>query len=489
MDHRLVEYRAIVSLGVLALVACAATSPAAAGCDATPPLLNALAVSTPSIDTTLGQQTVVCDMTVVDDWSGVEKATCEFESSFLGQTRSCSASQAASGHARDGVFSCSVAFPRFVDSGTWFARIKLVDGAGNARTLLPPSQLLVSSDADLVAPVLSGFSFSPASADVSLSDETITCTMQVADAKSGVDLVTCTLAAPASGQEHGCDATQPVPGTSTYTCSFRLPQHVENGSWTPTVRVRDRVGNVADVPSGSSLAVTSATPDTVAGAGGPGLFPTTVSTGEAPRAVRCTMNLSDMPSGVDTARCRLTQTDPVDPTLVRMAECTSYRPVPGSPYAGIFRCGLTLPRSSPVGPWTAEVLVIDRAGNEATYASGAQVDVVDCSIGDLETTARFSNPTTLEWDPIAGASRYNVYRGDLAGLVDGNLDGLPDGGYGACQNGRDPDPTDTTFVDTDVPGPVEIGFHYLVSYTTPLQETGLGYNRAGTPRTVFAVCP
>jgi Bacterial Ig-like domain len=489
MNHRLVEYRAIVSLGVLALVACTASSPAAAGCDATPPQLNALVFSTPSIDTTLSQQTVVCDMTVVDDWSGVEKATCELESSFLGQTRSCSTSEAASGHARDGMFSCSVAFPRFVDSGTWFARIKLVDAAGNARTILPSSQLFVSSDADVVAPVLSGFSFSPASVDVSLSDETVTCTMQVTDAKSGVELVRCTLAAPGSGQEHGCDATQPAPGTSTYSCSFRLPQHAESGSWAPTVRLRDRVGNVADVPFGPSLAVNSATPDTVDPAlSGAGLFPTTASTGEAPRAVRCSMSVSDAVSGVVTARCRLTQTDPVDPTLVRMAECTSYRASPGTPQAGIFRCGLTLPRSSAAGPWTAEVLVVDRAGNESTFVTGAQI-VTDCSNGDLETTARFSDPTTLEWDPIVGASRYNVYRGDLAGLVDGNLDSLPDGGYGACQNGRDPDPTDTTFVDTDVPGPVEIGFHYLVSYTTTLSETGLGYDRAGRLRTVFAVCP
>jgi hypothetical protein len=476
-----------VSVLILLLVAGAACPPVPAGCDAAPPLLNAFGFSPLSIDSTLAERSVTCDMTLLDDWSGVEEATCEFESASLGQTRSCSTRQAASGHARDGIFSCPVKFPRFVDTGSWVARIKVVDVAGNARTILPasqglPSQLVVSSDTDLLAPGVGAFSFTPASVDVSLSDETVTCTMQVVDAKSGTELVGCTFTAPGGVSKHGCDAELTVPATGTYSCSFRLPRYSENGSWTPTVRVRDRVGNAADLAYGGGLAVTATSSDTVGPAlGSFGLVPGSVSTGEAPRAVLCTMMVTDALSGVDTARCRITLTDPVDPTLVRSEECTGYRPLPGTRLSGIFRCGLTIPRSSAAGSWTAEVTLTDLAGNESTFfPSSAQV-AVDCSISDRETTARFTDPFTLAWDPIAGASRYNVYRGTLGDL--------PARVYGTCQNGRDPDPTDTNFVDTDVPSLLEIGYNYLVSYTTAAVETGLGYDRAGTPRTVSAVCP
>src|SRR5262249_59882392 len=95
----------------------------------------------------------------------------------------------------------------------------------------------------------------------------------------------------------------------------------------------------------------------------------------------------------------------------------------------------------------------------------------------------------LSWDVVAGASQYDLYRGPLTNLIDANADQLPDGGYGTCQNSRDPVLTDTSFVDADVPTAAQKGFFYLVAYKSGGVEKGLGTNSIGTARTVASPCP
>jgi len=98
--------------------------------------------------------------------------------------------------------------------------------------------------------------------------------------------------------------------------------------------------------------------------------------------------------------------------------------------------------------------------------------------------ARFS------WDPDPRAVRWNVYRTTLAALADLDGDGLPDLGYGGCAS--DPDPTDTTFEDAEMPPPGG-GFMYsgteMLAVSGSLQEAGLGRTSAGIERPDLAPCP
>ena len=110
--------------------------------------------------------------------------------------------------------------------------------------------------------------------------------------------------------------------------------------------------------------------------------------------------------------------------------------------------------------------------------------------GPVEPHVRFDpDGVTLRWDALSGALSYNVYRGALSQLRDTNGDGLPDGGYGTCQTGRDPDPTDTVFVDTDTPTGPPGGFFYLVTYVDQVGEKGFGTTSRGLRRTVPLSCP
>lgn len=61
---------------------------------------------------------------------------------------------------------------------------------------------------------------------------------------------------------------------------------------------------------------------------------------------------------------------------------------------------------------------------------------------------------------LLGYERFNVYRGDLSALVDGDGDGVPDG-----------------------------GFFYLMSRVRDGAETDLGSTSAGLPRVPTTACP
>ncbi len=95
---------------------------------------------------------------------------------------------------------------------------------------------------------------------------------------------------------------------------------------------------------------------------------------------------------------------------------------------------------------------------------------------------------TMRWPGVPGADTYNVYRGDTSSLVDVDTNGLPDGDYGVCLSGSDPDLTDTIFTDTNVPATGGDGFFYIRSVVTGGSED-LGTTSAGLARSPTVVCP
>jgi len=100
----------------------------------------------------------------------------------------------------------------------------------------------------------------------------------------------------------------------------------------------------------------------------------------------------------------------------------------------------------------------------------------------------FAAPDTISWQPVPFALAYRVYRGNLADLVDADRDGLPDAGYGACFYDHDPDTSDTSFVDPEVPSVGE-GFFYLASVVASGGDQGIGVTSACLPRLPASVCP
>jgi hypothetical protein len=474
-----------------------------ADCDTTAPVLTAFSFAPTPIDTTLASRTVTCNMTLVDALAGVTSPSCVFTSPDMLHRQSCTAAAPTSGTAQNGVWTCVITFPRYSPSGVWTAIVSAQDAVGNGTFPIDPSlqglpsMLTVVSNPDSIAPALGAFTLVPNAVTVSAAAQNVTCNMPLTDALSGVAFASCQLSAPDSDQIASCGSAAPSSGTrnnGVFSCILSIPRYADAGTWTSQVFAIDQVGNAPAAPftPAATLAVTSVPEDIVV----PSLSsfdfnPKTISVGGGPKPVVCAMGVADSPAGVATATCSVNIFTFVPPSTIvtQQQSCTASAPFSGTRNSGVFQCTVNMPRYSAGGAWSSDASLTDLAGNSATYPQALQL-TVDCAAGDLETTCQFgANKQSLNWTAVGGATQYNVYRGPQTNLVDVNLDHIPDGGYGTCQNASDPILTDTTFLDLTVPSVAQKGFFYLVSYKAGGVEKGLGANSFGTPRTVAAPCP
>ncbi|HET9301068.1 MAG TPA: hypothetical protein VFO11_14050 [Candidatus Polarisedimenticolaceae bacterium] len=476
-------------LVLLALVA-SAGGRAFGQCDTADPNFSSFGFTPTAINTTAAAQTVTCTIAVTDALAGANSVGCQFQSPSFTKLLSCTATTPTSGTPQNGVFSCNVTFPRYSEAGVWKANLSATDAVGNDVMLqwffFPvgfPTDLTVTSDPDAAAPGLTDLALVPTAVTVSAAAQNVTCNMTVTDAKSGVGTATCFLSSPDAEQARGCTANAPTSGTrnsGVFSCTTSIPRYSDAGTWAGGVFLVDQAGNFGQFMPGDTLAVTSVPEDITAPSQVSFDFnPKTVDTGSGPKSVTCTMAVADSPAGVDSATCTFDYTDPGSGETYSQG-CTSITPSAGTRNNGTFTCNATLPRYTPGGSWSSAASYVDLVGNQVELASALLLNV-GCATPEAETTCRFDTKTNLAWNAVAGATRYNLYRGALAGLIDGNLDHLPDGGYGTCQNARDPNLTDLVFADTDVPAASQ-GYFYLVGYTAGGVQKGLGANTFGLPR-------
>jgi hypothetical protein len=503
---------------VAAAVVVAGTWGAVAECDALQPSLTDFDFSPKLVDVGPGPASVTCTMTVDEDLSGVAEATCQFISPSFVQSRSCTAEAPSSGDRLSGTFTCTVEFPEHVEGGVWTANsVTLVDRVGRARSVSSfelqssgfPTELSVTSpQPDLTGPQIDGFDFTPKSVDVTVSGRDVTCTMDWSDPIAGVQFAQCSFTSPSGEQAQGCGAFEPSSGSpndGTYECSFTVPRYSEDGTWLASVFSLDEVGNSATVdPDGlgaqgfpTDLQVTSDPDLSPPSLDDFDLQPTSVDVSTTNKTVTCTMTFSDALAGVTDATCEIGF---LDGFAFLAHSCTASEPATGTRNDGVFRCDVVIPAYSPSGTWQVQdVSARDAVGNELVLttaelaARGLPTDVaVTCEgggSGEEETTLSWSDKQTLTWDPVPDAVEYDTYRGPIASLSDGDGDGLPDQGYGDCQNSSDPDTTDTQFVDEEIPSPQD-GFFYLVGYDTASESgLGLGATSAGLDRTPTTPCP
>ncbi len=492
----------VVGLALSVLLA-AAPRPAAAQCDTAGPAVTSFTLNPLSVNTTSAAQNVTCTVGATDSPAGVSTMSCSLQwtdGASLFQTQSCSATAPASGTPQSGTWQCTIVMPRYSAQGTWDAQVTLQDAVTNLRAYstfeLPgTTSISVTSDPDVIAPALTNSSLNPTSVNVSSADQNVTCTMNVTDAKSGVAAATCILtgptpAPPREAQSQGCVDDAPNSGTrnnGTFSCVVRIPRYSDAGTWTTQVFLQDQVGNFSALNGTPTLAVTASPEDIVAPAFGAFDFnPKTANAATGPTTVTCTIPLTDATSGVAAAGCTFGFTDFMTfPPVQQSQGCTSNTPASGTPNYGTYSCSVTIPRYSAPGDWTVTVDAEDKVGNFATLEPATLLNVTCGGGGDPEPSIRFEQGTrnTIIWSPISGATRYNVYKGNLPQLPG------PPVNYGTCQNATDPNLTDTQFVDNAVPNATQRGFHYLVSYTSGGLEKGLGKRSDGTPRTVSVPCP
>jgi len=121
----------------------------------------------------------------------------------------------------------------------------------------------------------------------------------------------------------------------------------------------------------------------------------------------------------------------------------------------------------------------DGAGDACDPEPGSTA--IGVPAGDIQLTLSHNvsaGRTSLSWGAEPVSAHYEVYRG--------TREEVRDRFYGVCQNWRDPDTTDTTFAEDDIPAGGE-SFAYLVVGVSAAETRGLaGLDSAGRQRDLTA---
>ncbi|ANM31013.1 hypothetical protein ABI59_17710 [Acidobacteria bacterium Mor1] len=508
---------AACAIGAWAICALPA-SPAWAQCDEQPPALVDFDFTPTAVDVTGGSQVVTVTVEVSDDVAGVDLVGVTFESPGMTQRRSCNSDTPASGTPNAGTYTCDVTFDGNPEQGVWLvSSITISDrvsrsGSVNTGDLLLrglPTQLTVTSIEDVDAPVLTDLTVTPLAVDVSAGAQPVTCAATVTDNLAGVTGLSCQVVSPTEAHRTSCVELFPTSGTpqsGVFDCDLMIPRYGEAGTWLLEVTLSDAEGNrieylstdLAALAFPDSIVVTSSpedlTPPVLADFD---LQPPSINVENNTMSVTCSGRLTDNLAGSVSLGCTATNLDLSTFQFVTRS-CADIDIDSGTPLDGKWSCDLVIPQYSPGGTWDVTAVVFDGLGNAQAY-DGDALDALSfpssfeviCGTGSGGVSPRvtWASKEVLTWAPVLGALLYEPYGGDLATLVDLDLNGLPDAGYGACRLGDDLDPTDTEFTDSSDPAPGQ-GEYILIGYRT-VSATGLGLGATSDslPRDPTVPCP
>jgi len=372
--------------------------------DTTPPTLVALSYAA-SIDVSAAAQNLAVTSTITDDLSGFNYGYIEFTGPS-GQSFNGYFSR-TSGTNLNGVYSATVAFPLFVEPGSWTTSVFLYDNAGNSITLqsatlitlgFPGTLTVVDSNPDTTPPTLLGASFSPSTINTSGGPQPVTLSLHVSDSQSGVVFNFTSCVVNANLARAGATASEPLEvwnsnftltsGTAqngVWQATVMMPQY-SGGSWSlSSVCLSDAVTNHVSLTSSQLAAMginpiltdTSAPADTTPPSlTGLSFAPTIIDTSASIQNVTATLSASDDISGVYFGLFNATyywlDAEFVSPSgnqsVFMQGIYNSPAPIAGSPQAGTWQLHFQWPQFSEQGTWTMNYIDLqDAVGNYAYY--------------------------------------------------------------------------------------------------------------------------
>ena len=223
--------------------------------DSTPPVLSALAIAPPSVETSAGDAEVTVTATITDDLSGVSAGpypACDPTITYIVFGSPTGSSAFGTFMRRSGdEFEAVVELPRYAAAGTWRVEtLSVVDCVRNQRQLSAaqltalgfPSSFEVTGVSDSTPPVLSALAFSPA---VVSPDGDLTVSATVTDDLSGVAAADAFTVCDGFGASPTQIMFRSPSGTTrtgvferrggdAYETTVDLPSPAEEGTWTVT---------------------------------------------------------------------------------------------------------------------------------------------------------------------------------------------------------------------------------------------------------------
>ena len=339
--------------------------------DTTPPAIAALSVSPSAVNTNAGPATVNVNFTLTDSGTGVyylETALVDPSGGFVLRAFKIFTPSAS---VTDSV---PITLPQFSPSGAWSILYVFVadaqfntlflDSAGIAAAGFTNTTVQVSSTADTVPPVLTAFSFTPATIDTTAASTNVTVNFTLTDDFAGANFFQVTFVSP-TGNSSQTASKSLTPGTSVSdSVTLTFPRFSEAGNWTVgSVFASDAAGNTlvlatADLIArgfSTTLAVTSTSDTTAPTLTTFGFTPASINVTGAPATVTVSYQVADDLSGATTMQAIFTS--PSNVTQTASATFTASTSASGT-------VPVIFPKGSEDGIWTVtSVFLSDASGN------------------------------------------------------------------------------------------------------------------------------
>jgi hypothetical protein len=274
---------------------CATVTNTATTSDSTPPEVTDFSITPTEFSTDSADQTLTVTMTATDAQTGVRRCDVQLASvtapPFAPPQTAGGICTRISGDDRSGVYTTTITVPRWSREGAWQVRaLSLYDNIGNW-VQLTAADLAAKFGAgcgtvtntapisDITPPEITAFSITPAEFSTEWAEQTLTVTMTLTDAQSGVSsqgdsgVVACSLGLiPLIGTQAVNGGLTRISGddhNGVYTAAFTLPKWSKEGVWRINLlSLADKVGNMVQVdadelnslvPGADSLFVNTAT--------------------------------------------------------------------------------------------------------------------------------------------------------------------------------------------------------------------------------------
>lgn len=235
------------------------------------PRITNLVFSKSEIDTSVGSASFDLDMTVTDDFSGVDSVNCGPRHNAVENFDIKIVVTQVSGTSTDGVWRCSVTLPKNSGQGNWYFAVFTSDKSGKRYSVqgVPDtettwavddvSEIYVQPNLELgfnhinqvgegddELPVMTSISLDKTQVNTSSSEQTIVATLNLVDVKSGIRSAELRSFSPTTFAQNVsyCKAqSADGSGNEVWTCTLKLPLGSQKGLHAFSIMMFDNVGN------------------------------------------------------------------------------------------------------------------------------------------------------------------------------------------------------------------------------------------------------
>ncbi|MFM2184649.1 MAG: hypothetical protein RIS55_297 [Actinomycetota bacterium] len=241
-----------------------------AGDNQSPRITNPVFSKT-EIDTSAGTDSFNLDMTITDDFSGVDTVQCGPRHNAVENFDIKIVVTKVSGTDTDGVWRCAVTLPKNSGKGKWYLAVFVSDKSGkrysidgkpttettwsvddvNELFMQPPLDLGVNfitqvGDGDDELPTMTSISLDKTQVNTSSSDQTVVATLNLVDVQSGIRSAELRSFSPTTFAQNtsACKmSTTDGAGNEVWTCTLKLPLGSQKGLHGFSIMMFDKVGN------------------------------------------------------------------------------------------------------------------------------------------------------------------------------------------------------------------------------------------------------